>query len=216
MLYYQTINDLLRNSLLKLMSAEEFDAFRLVGGTALSLHIGHRKSIDIDIFSDVNYGDIDFKTVEEYLEANFPYVDHLSEMAPAIGKSYFVGSDAENTLKLDIFYTDPFIQPVHIEDNIRMATIQEIIAMKIDVVQRGGRKKDFWDLHELLGTYTVGQMLKLHEQRYPYGHERESILHNFTDFSQADEDFDPVCLKGKYWEFVKEDITDIIQNYRER
>jgi predicted nucleotidyltransferase component of viral defense system len=31
-----------------------------------------------------------------------------------------------------------------------MATVEEIIAMKLDVMQRGGRKKDFWDLHELL------------------------------------------------------------------
>jgi hypothetical protein len=34
-------------------------------------------------------------------------------------------------------------------DNIRMATSEEITAMKIDVILRGGRKKDFWDVHEL-------------------------------------------------------------------
>ena len=38
------------------MNATEFDSFRLVGGTALSLHIGHRKSVDIDLFSDAEYG----------------------------------------------------------------------------------------------------------------------------------------------------------------
>jgi hypothetical protein len=36
------------------------------------------------------------------------------------------------------------------------------MAMKIDIVARGGRKKDFWDLHELLNQYTVSQMLSLH------------------------------------------------------
>ncbi|UZJ63260.1 nucleotidyl transferase AbiEii/AbiGii toxin family protein [Sphingobacterium sp. KU25419] len=34
-----------------------------------------------------------------------------------------------------------------------MATVEEIIAMKIDVVQRTGRKKDFWDIHALLSQY---------------------------------------------------------------
>lgn len=195
------------------MSTEEFNDFRLVGGTALSLQIGHRESIDIDLFSDVDYGSIDFDGIEKYLNDNFSHVDHLSELFPGMGRSYFIGSDLGNTLKLDVYYTDSFIQPAHVEDNIRMATVEEIIAMKIDVVQRGGRKKDFWDLHELLDTYGVDQMLQLHEQRYPYSHDRQLILDNFNDFTEADEDFDPACLKGKYWEFIKEDIDEIIKGY---
>ncbi len=57
-------------------------------------------------------------------------------------------------------------------------------------------------------------MLKLHRQRYEYGDEKEVILRNFTDFSRADDDFDPICLRGKYWEFIKEDIEDVITRYR--
>jgi hypothetical protein len=38
-----------------------------------------------------------------------------------------------------------------------MATVEEIIAMKVDIVQRGGRKKDFWDLHEALNYYTIDE-----------------------------------------------------------
>lgn len=195
------------------MSAEVFNHFRLVGGTALSLQIGHRQSIDIDLFSDVDYGNIDFEKIEAYLNRSFPYVDHLSGLHPGIGKSFFVGKDSNNAIKLDIFYTDPFIQSAYVEDTIRMATVEEIIAMKIDVVQRGGRKKDFWDLHDLLDTYSINQMLSLHEQRYPYDHDRKLILKNFVDFSRADDDFDPVCLKGKYWEFIKEDIEDVVQKF---
>jgi hypothetical protein len=96
-----------------------------------------------------------------------------------------------------------------------MATIEEIIAMKIDVVQRGGRKKDFWDLHELFESFSLDRMLELHEQRYPYTHDRKLILNNFVSFSQADEDFDPVCLREKYWPFIKEDIETIITDYED-
>ena len=213
MLYYNTINDLLKNSLEILMTSSVFENFRLAGGTALSLQLGHRISVDIDLFSDDSYGSIDFEEIENFLKSNFSYVDGFSDIQPAMGKSYFIGTDKENSVKLDVYYTDDFIQPAKIIDYIRMATVEEIIAMKVDVVQRGGRKKDFWDLHDLLSNYNIGKMLELHQERYPYSHERELILKNFTDFSFADEDFDPICLKGKYWEFIKEDIEEAVSKF---
>lgn len=213
MLYYTTVNDLLKNSLIKLMQSDVFNAFRLVGGTALSLQIGHRESIDIDLFSDSVYGSLDFNAIKNYLKENFDYVDFLDTI-PSMGTSYFIGENKENTVKLDVYYTDTYIQtPIEV-DGIRMATIEEIIAMKIDVVQRGGRKKDFWDLHDLLQSYTISQMLALHQQRYPYSHDRELIIQNFTSFQQADDDFNPICLKGKYWEFIKEDFEEIIYAFK--
>lgn len=209
MLHYNTVNDLLKNSLLQLMKSDVFNDFRLVGGTALSLQIGHRESIDIDLFSDVEYGTLNFKKIEDFLKSNFEYVDFL-DVPPAMGKAYFIGENKDNTVKLDIFYTDTYIQPFIEEDGIRMATIEEIIAMKVDVIQRGGRKKDFWDLHDLLDSYSIMQMIEFHEQRYPYTHDKNLIIQNFTNFDQADDDFDPICYKGKYWEFIKEDFEEII------
>ena len=210
MLYYNTVNDLLRDTLLTLMKADVFSTFRLVGGTALSLHLGHRESVDIDLFSDVPYGSLDFESIDNYLKDTFSYVDHLSNIAPAMGKSYTIGNDKNNSVKLDVFYADPFIQELIEEDNIRLASIEEIIAMKIDVIQRGGRKKDFWDLHELLDKYSISQMVALHEERYPFSHDEKTILINLINFENADNDFDPVCLKGKYWEFIKADFEEVI------
>ncbi|WP_233243995.1 nucleotidyl transferase AbiEii/AbiGii toxin family protein [Tamlana fucoidanivorans] len=198
------------------MASEVFNDFRLVGGTALSLQIGHRASIDIDLFSDARYGSIDFKQIDTYLGSNFKYVDYPKNIEPGLGKAYFIGTDQTNSLKLDVFYTDSYIQPPIIEDGIRLATIEEVIAMKLDIIQRGGRKKDFWDLHELLNTYNIEQMLKLHEQRYPYNHDRELILKNFVDFDLADNDFDPICYFGKHWAFIKEDITDKLERFKSR
>ena len=59
-LHLNTVTNLLWNTLQKLMSIEEFNSFRLVGGTSLSLKLGHRESVDIDLFSDSEYGSIDF------------------------------------------------------------------------------------------------------------------------------------------------------------
>ena len=210
MLYYNTVNDRLRDTLLTLMKADVFSTFRLVGGTALSLHLVHRESVDIDLFSDVPYGILDFELIDNYLKDTFSYVDHLSNIAPAMGKSYTIRNDKNNSVKLDVFYSDPFIQELIEEDEIRLASIEEIIAMKIDVIQRGGRKKDFWDLHELLDKYSISQMVALHEERYPFSHDEKTILMNLINFENADNDFDPVCLKGKYWEFIKADFEEVI------
>ncbi len=213
MLYYQTISPVLKDCLDTLMKAEVLSGFRLVGGTSLSLQLGHRMSVDIDLFSDVPYGEIDFKAIDKFIDQAFPFSAHLGNIAPSFGKSYTIGADRDGAIKLDIFYTDPFIQPPLVINNIRLATIEEITAMKIDVVQRGGRKKDFWDLHELFNHFPVDVMLDLHKQRYGYGHEKEVILQKFTEFSRANDDFDPICLRGKYWEFIKEDIEEVIIKY---
>jgi hypothetical protein len=55
-------------------------------------------------------------------------------------------------------------------------------------------------------------MIDLHEQRYPYTHDKDLMIQNFTVFDQAEEDFDPICYKGKYWAFIKEDFEDVIKN----
>ncbi|MBU3660752.1 MAG: nucleotidyl transferase AbiEii/AbiGii toxin family protein [Flavobacteriales bacterium] len=208
MLHYNTVTDLLKSTLFKLMESEELKDFRLVGGTALSLQLGHRISIDIDLFTDCDYGSVDFEAIENYLELNFSYIDYLKNFPIGMGKSYIIGKNRDNSLKLDVFYSDRFIQPIYEVESIKMATISEILAMKLDVIQRIGRKKDFWDVHELIPLFNIEKMLSLHKQRYPYNHDRKLILENLTNFSLADEEYNPICLKGKYWEFIKEDFEE--------
>lgn len=210
-LHYNTVTPLLKSILEKLMEANEFAQFRLVGGTALSLYCGHRMSVDIDLFTEAEYGTIDFDGIEDYLVKQFTYVD-FNKLPVGMGKSYFIGNDSQNAIKLDLYYTEPFIDDVIEVDAIRMATIEEIIAMKIDVIQRTGRKKDYWDLHELKDQYNIKDMLGFHLKRYPYTHNAKQILNNFVDFEEANDDFDPVCLRDKYWEFIKLDLIDFVNN----
>lgn len=209
-LHWNTVNTLLQSGLKKLMAEPLFDPFRLVGGTSLSLQIGHRMSIDIDLFTDAPYSSLDFEKIDSYLRDTFTYVSpaKLPEIV-GMGISYVVGSTPEDSFKLDLFYTtDPFIFPILNAESIRLAPKQEIAAMKMDVVQRGGRKKDFWDIHALMDQYTLADMIKFHEERYPYSHDGTLLNTNLTNFATADEDFDPVCLLGKHWEIIKLDIID--------
>jgi len=209
-LHYNTVAPQLKTILRQLMQAEAFAPFRLVGGTALSLYYGHRMSVDIDLFTDADYGSVDFEALDVYLRKAYPYVDTNAYDVVGMGRSYYVGASQQECIKLDLFYTDPFIAPASEIDGLRLASPGEIAAMKLDVVQRTGRKKDFWDIDVLREHFTICDMFRLHEQRYPYTHNRKGLRTKFIDFTGADTDFDPICLMGKHWEVIKLDMIDLI------
>ncbi len=211
MMHWQTISEQLRTVLRALMSEPLFAPFRLVGGTAISLQRGHRVSVDIDLFTDAAYGSVDFKAIDACLRQTFNYV--YPEILPdlvGMGQSYIIGNSEQDAIKLDLYYTDTFKWHAIVADDIRLASTEEIAAMKMDIVQRLGRKKDFWDLHELSDTFSLDQMIAFHETRYPYDHNEALIRTNLSDFSSADDDFDPECLKGKQWELIKLDIVEML------
>ena len=207
-LRYQTVKPILRSTLERLMRIDEFRPFRLVGGTSLSLRYGHRISDDIDLFTDAEYGSIDFQLLQEILRREFPYCQGDCGEIVSFGTSYLVGNSKEDNVKLDLFYTDPFIRPMEQIESIRMASLDDIVAMKMDVMSRGGRKKDFWDLHILRNKYTIEQMLSLYKERYPYGATDEECIAGLTNFSVADSDPDPTCLLGKIWQLIKLDVVE--------
>lgn len=212
MLYYSTVSSDLKSALEIVMNSDILKPFRLVGGTSLSLQLGHRISIDIDLFTDADYGSLDFEEIETFLKSKFAFIVFSSELT-SFGKSYFVGNSPDNAVKLDIFYSDPFIDDGLSIDNIRLASLKDIAAMKIEVVQNGGRKKDFWDLHELLDHFSLDEMLDFHKMRYPFNHDLNLIIKNFTNFEIADEDFEVLCLKGKHWEIIKSDFENLIKKF---
>lgn len=210
-LHLNTVSDLLWDSLRKLMILKEFDSFRIVGGTSLSLQLGHRESIDIDLFTDSEYGSIDFAQLENILIETFPYVDKSSIGTVGIGTSFFIGNNKKELVKLDLFYTDPFVFPSIIEQNVRFSSMEEIAAMKLEVIAQGGRKKDFWDIHELLNTYTLSDLIGFYIKRYPYGSSKKELLSQIINFSDAEDDFIPNCFKEKDWEIIKLDLEEWIK-----
>lgn len=212
-LQYKTVTPLLKKVLQQLMNEPLFTPFRLVGGTNLSLRYGHRLSVDIDLFTDSDYGSLDFTSFENYLRSHFPYCDCNDKGSiVGMGRSYYIGNSKDDYVKVDLMYTDSFIGDVIILDGIRMASVDDIVAMKMNVVSRGGRKKDFWDLHLLLSYYSLPKMLSLHEKRHEWEHNPTELIRNFTDFSIADEMPDPVCLLNKDWDDIKLDLIETVEN----
>lgn len=207
-IYKTTVTDTLWYVLNELMGFKELDSFRLVGGTSLSLLLGHRKSIDIDLFTDAPYKSLNFPLIEKRIEDSFPYVQNNSSSLAVMGKSFFVGNDEEDVVKVDLFYTDPFVYPIINYDGVRLSHLEEIAAMKMEVIGHQGRKKDFWDLHELLEKFSLQDILSFYKKRYPYNYGEGELLGKLTDFKLADKDFDPICMKDKTWELIKLDIEE--------
>lgn len=77
------------------------------------------------------------------LRKTFDFVSDLPPGPIDMGVSYVIGKSQKQLVKLDLYFTDGFIQPAFEIGPYRLATIEEIIAMKMEVVQRLARKKDF-------------------------------------------------------------------------
>jgi Domain of unknown function (DUF1814). len=210
-LHFETVTPRLREVLEDMMSERMFAPFGLAGGTSLSLRLGHRMSIDMDLLTNARYASLDFKRYEGYLSSRFPYFDCIDSTGiTSFGKTYYVGESEHDNVKVDMFYHDDIADPYETIDGIRLLTLDDVAAMKTDVVARKGRKKDFWDLHELLNHYSIDQLLDLHLQRHEWDHDRDSILNNFTDFTLADQMFDPVCLREKSWGLIMDDFIELL------
>ena len=211
-LHYNAISPILMDALTKLMQEKAFDSFRLVGGTALALQQGHRVSVDIDLFTDVEYGSMNLQEIADSIQRVFPHVEGLEKLrTDAPGYTLYCGENDSETVKVDLFYTDPFLFPPIIDGILRIADARDIAAMKILAISNASRGKDYWDLHELLNQFSLNEMLNLAEERFPYTIDRNEIISKLV--SVPIEMFDPsiVSLKGDFWEFVAEDIKEAAQ-----
>jgi predicted nucleotidyltransferase component of viral defense system len=130
--------------LLKKLQSEPFlSNFVLVGGTALSLQIGHRKSIDLDFFT---VHDFESSILIEQLSKNYNLSVLHNTQQTIIGTI--------DGIKVDfIRFRYPFIRPTIIINEIRMLSVEDIAPMKLDAIVGRGKKKDFYDLYFLLEDY---------------------------------------------------------------
>ena len=214
-LYYNTVSTPLLSILRRLMSAEVLNDFRLVGGTALALQRGHRMSVDIDLFTDLDYADMPVAAMREYLEKEFPIHKGTESMdMPANGYHIFLSEGQEPPIKVDFFYTEPFIFPAIEEDGLRIADQREIAAMKLGVIgNQIYRQKDYWDVHDLLEDYSLSEMIQWALQRDPYSFTKEDIIKGLQQVNQVEESpMGIVSLKPlSYWELK---VLDLIEEMK--
>lgn len=188
------------------MQLESSRTCALVGGTALSLVYGHRLSIDLDLFSTepLNMPKL-INELSDLFGSTFEY----SEGADDVGIFCFI-----HNIKVDIInYPHPLLQEVVHTDGVRLYHTDDIVAMKIGAVLGRGKKKDFWDIAELLRHYSVAEIIELYGRKFPNHQLLISIPKALTYFEDAEEDEEPVSLKGQTWKQIKETITEAVNQF---
>ena len=202
MLHYKTVNTKTLELLNKIQSVDIFRNLRLVGGTSLALQIGHRESIDLDFFGELN---ID----------KFEILSALNNLGTVEIKQSTknINIFSVNEIKVDIVnYPYPWLEKTHLEDNIKLAGKSDIAAMKLSAITGRGSKKDFIDLYFLLQEYTLMEMIKFYEQKYHDG-STFLVLRSLAYFDDADQEPIPKMLKIVDWHKVKEVITEKLKEY---
>lgn len=206
MLYTSSVESGTFSLLNKLMQLPSIQPFSLVGGTALALRFGHRSSVDLDLFS----------------QKEFEHPHIIKELTETFGNG-FVYKQQHTTFRIFCFINEvkvdlvkfphPLIRPVETIKSLRLYSNQDIAAMKIQAILGRGKKKDFWDLYELLQHYSLQQLMDWHHEKYPSQMLAISIPHAITWFVDADETEAPVSFKGQTWEQVKKGISKAVRDY---
>ena len=180
--------------------------FSLVGGTALALKYGHRLSVDIDLFSHIPFKN---QEIIEALETEFG-----DELLIQLNKEKFGVFGFIQNIKVD-FVKHPHSLLYNIEtvDSIRLYHSADIAAMKVNAILGRGKKKDFWDLAELIRYYTVEDIINFYNKKFPNQQLLISIPYALTWFDDADLTEDPISLKGQTWTSVKKIIQQKVSEY---
>lgn len=206
MLYTKTIEPNTLSLLKHLMKVTELNQFYLVGGTALSLQFGHRISIDLDLFSTLPFDNYEILSA---LEKEFGKRLRYESAHPKFGIFCYI-----DNIKIDIIHNPHnLIDSIIHEEEIRMFSAKEISAMKIQAILGRGKKKDFWDLAELLQHYTLEEIIEFYNKKYPSQQLLISIPQAITYFADADESENPVSLKKQTWHSVKKIIRQKVDEY---
>ena len=206
MLYTKTVEPGTLSLLRQLMTMPQLKKFSLVGGTALSLQYGHRTSVDLDLFCTEGY---EYYTLVESLKKEFGENFKHEAKESNFGIFCFI-----NSIKTDIInYNHQLIDNLFESDDIRMYSSKDIAAMKIQAILGRGRKKDFWDLAELLKNYSLEQLIDFYSKKYPSQQLLISIPQAITYFDDAEESENPISLKGQTWEGVKKIIQRHVNEY---
>jgi hypothetical protein len=206
MLQIETVEPGTFSILKMLMRIPELKDFHLVRGTALLLKYGHRTSVDLDLF---NCHSFDNSHIQDSLFDFFGNEFKVRGSKPKIGIFSFI-----EDVKIDfIKHPFPLLKPIQEIEGIRFFSTEDIIAMKVQAILGRGKKKDFWDIAELLQHYSVADFIQFHQEKYLRQNLLISVPQALIYFGDAEESEDPVSLKGQTWKKVKKSIEKKVRDF---
>lgn len=188
--------------LAKLMNETALADFFLVGGTALALRLGHRKSIDLDMFTR---SDIPVQELQNQLSAKYGFIETFREHNTLKGEI--------DRVKIDLItYDYPFLQPLEkTKENIRIASTPDIIVMKLSAItDHGTRMKDFVDIAFLSKHFTLKQMLDFYTSKYT-SVSAISVTKGLVYYKDIDFSVTVDLVKGTFsWERIQERLYAMV------
>ncbi len=202
MLRKETVSESTLELLKVLICDDRLQKFFLVGGTALSLQIGHRISIDLDFFCVDVFDDVELLG---YLERTYKFqLDYQ-------GKYALKGQI--NDVKVDFIAHDyPLVNSLFVDDGVRMAAPEDIAAMKLNAIAGNGtRVKDFIDIAYLSSIISLSQMLEAYSVKYssrnPLTVVKSLEYHHDINFAEPIE-----MVAGKFvWKNIETRLKQILQ-----
>lgn len=198
MLSYKTVEPHTLELLKKLTKEPFFAETRLVGGTALALQYGHRMSIDLDFFGNIENDNI---AIREILN-NIGTISVFKETTNI--KIYSI-----NGIKVDFvnYSRYAWIDSAIEEDGLRLASPKDIAAMKINAIEGRGTKKDFIDMYFLLQHYTLEEILAFYANKYPENSLFRALM-SLSYFEDAEEQLMPKMFSNIEWREMKQFILN--------
>lgn len=203
MLHKETVEPRTLELLKQLQAEPLFSGFNLVGGTALALRLGHRKSIDLDLFTREEFNLEELKTmlINKY-ELKISYERHQTL------KGFIDG------VMIDcIQFNYPHLQAPNTIDGVRLESIPDIIAMKLSAIaQNGTRIKDFIDIAMLSTIYSFDEMLNFYISKFPKANVLMPIK-ALTYFDEIDFNESVVMISGKFdWKYIDKRLNEMVRD----
>ncbi len=174
----------------------------LAGGLAAALQLGHRVSADFDWFT-----------------ANTIPPDRLLEDITATGLPVAVRQNDEGTflgqvcgLEYSVFrYRYDVVGPAREVEGCRIASLEDIGAMKLAAICQRSVKRDYVDLHAILtsGGISIGVLVGAWKRKYP-GKDVAFALRALGYFSDVDKARMPEMLLETTWDSIKADLEKLI------
>ena len=135
----------------KVALMDSIKPYILCGGTALAIQIGHRKSEDFDFMmwrkSKTEKPEINWVTIEKELKEKFNEIENFNMLG--FDQIEFIAAGVKFSFYVSDNYS-PISEPVNYLGNIRLADIYSIMAMKIEVMLRRMKMRDYYDIYAIL------------------------------------------------------------------
>ncbi len=194
------------------MAHSSLSNFFLVGGTALALQMGHRVSVDLDLFTLQKF---DADSMLPMLKKHFT-ISETFKANNTLSVTIRHSQSDEQPIKVDfIRYAYPLLKPIKEEDGIRLLHMEDLIPMKLSAITNRGSKKDFYDLFFLLYKYDLEEMLNMFTKKFPETNLLQ-VLKSLLYFEDAEDEPDPITFKPAKWKEIKQKITESVKKYEQK